>query len=303
MGIIVSFSAIMKAVVLVLGVSPLVWGHGGMLWPSTWQDGQHQTLETINSENMGSDPAIRDPITGYKIGRNTDFLTDQVFITGYGMEYARVGETINPEMKKAKTPWGAPGRAPSLGGGCGLFRGKIMSCQEYDCSKKPRPVFHQGASALDIEFPDAATTEWMVGGWHEVAWSSKGRHRGGYTYRLCKIPDEGKKGLTEECFAENVLEFATNYTMMRDVTKPGTWEKVEQKDLTEGTYPIGSAWRHYGKYVPGGVDAPQLLRKDVVIVPDNLPEGDYVLSFRWDTQAAQVWVSCSNIKLVLPARK
>merc|ERR1719233_1471641 len=142
-----------------------------------------------------------------------------------------------------------------------------MSCEEYDCSKKPRPVFHQGASALDIEFPDAATTEWMVGGRHEVAWATKGRHRGGYTYRLCKIPKEGKK------------------------------------DLTEGTYPIDSAWRHIVKIVKSGSDAPQILRKDVVIVPDNLPEGDYVLSFRWDTQAAQVWVSCSNIKLVHPTRK
>ena len=306
--IIVCFSVIMKAVVLVLTVSPLVWGHGGMLWPSTWQDAQHQTLETINSSTMGSDPALRDPITGDKIERNTDFLTDQVFISGYGMEYAGVGEATNPEIKngycgRVKTPWAAPGRAPSLGGGCGLFRGPVMSCKEYDCKAKPRPVFHQGASALDIEFPDAATTEWMVGGRHEVAWSTKGRHRGGYTYRLCKIPKEGKKGLTEECFAENVLEFATNYTMVRDVTKPGTWEKVEQKDLTEGTYPAGSAWRHVVKRVPKGSDDAQILRKDMVRVPYNLQEGDYVLSFRWDTQDAQVWSSCSNIKLVLPARK
>merc|ERR1712013_156220 len=53
-----------------------------MLWPSTWQDAQHQTLETINSSTMGSDPALRDPITGDKIERNTDFLTDQVFRIG-----------------------------------------------------------------------------------------------------------------------------------------------------------------------------------------------------------------------------
>jgi len=297
----------MKAAVLVLSVSPLVWGHGGMLWPSTWQDGQHQTLETINSSTMGSDPPVLDPISGNALGRNTDFLTDETFITGHGLEYAGVGEATNPEIgrksycAKTRTPWAAPGRAPSLGGGCGLFRGPTRSCKEYDCSKRPRPVFHQGASPLDIEFPDAATTEWMVGGRHEVAWATMGRHRGGYTYRLCKIPEEGKKGLTEECFAENVLEFATNYTMVRNVTEPGTWEKIEQEDLTEGTYPTGSAWRHVVKRVPKGVDAPQILRKDVVIVPYNLPEGDYVLSFRWDTQDAQVWSSCSNIKLVLPA--
>merc|ERR1712013_67366 len=92
MGIIVCFSVIMKAVVLVLTVSPLVWGHGGMLWPSTWQDAQHQTLETINSSTMGSDPALRDPITGDKIERNTD----NVMATGMGVDLCL------PVMRNAK---------------------------------------------------------------------------------------------------------------------------------------------------------------------------------------------------------
>jgi len=278
-----------------------------MLWPPTWQDAQHQPLELINSSRMGSDPPLTDPTTGKELGKNTDFLTDETFITGHGVEYAGIGEVTNPELgkrgycSKTKTPWAAPGRAPSLGGGCGLARGPLRSCKEFDCSKKPRPVFHQGSSALDIEFPDAATTEWMLGGWHDVAWATKGRHRGGYTYRLCKVPEEGKTGLTEECFAENVLRFATNYTMMRDVQEPGSWQKVSQKDLTEGTYPEGSAWRHIVKRVSSSSDGAQILRKDTVVVPYDLPEGDYVLSFRWDTQDAQVWVSCANIRLILPA--
>ena len=135
-------------------MSPLVSGHGGMMWPSTWQDGQHQDLEMIDSVVMGSDEAVRDPVSGDKIKSNTDFLTDAVFIEGHGMEYAGMGEATNPEVGKKgysarnTTPWSAPGKAPSLGGGCGLFRGPVMSCKEYDCSKKPRPVFHQGASFL-----------------------------------------------------------------------------------------------------------------------------------------------------------
>ena len=93
---------------------------------------------------------------------------------------------------------------------------------------------------------------------------------------------EGKKGLIEECFAANILELATNYTMMRYVTK-----MVEQEDLTEGTYPAGGAWRHVTKMVPGGIDAPQILRKNMVRVPYNLPEGDFVLSSRWDTTSCK----------------
>ena len=36
----------------------------------------------------------------------------------------------------------------------------------------------------------------------QVGWIAKGGHWGGYTYRLCKLPKEGKTGLTEECFAK-----------------------------------------------------------------------------------------------------
>ena len=35
-------------------------------------------------------------------------------------------------------------------------------------------------------------------------------HGGGYSYRLCKIPEEGKSGLTEECFQKMPLRFASN---------------------------------------------------------------------------------------------
>jgi len=37
---------------------------------------------------------------------------------------------------------------------------------------------------------------------------------------------------------------------------------------------------------------------DKVIVPD-LPEGDYVLSWRWDCQdTPQVWMNCADIKVI-----
>lgn len=40
-----------------------------------------------------------------------------------------------------------------------------------------------------------------------------------------------------------MLKFATQYTMERDLVKPGTWRKSEQKDVTEGPTQ---------KAVPGG---------------------------------------------------
>ena len=76
----------------------------------------------------------------------------------------------------------------------------------------------------------------------------------------------------------------------------GTFEKFDQTDLREGTYPVGSVWRPIGKVIRGTwyilrsdvnlIPSSELrcsfIRKDSVRVPAHLPEGDYVLSLRWD---------------------
>ena len=57
---------------------------------------------------------------------------------------------------------------------------------------------------------------------------------------------------------------------------------------------------------------PGLVRKDEVVVPSDLPTGEYALAFRWvgqvccartvsllqDTMAPQIWVSCASVKIV-----
>ena len=124
------------------------------------------------------------------------------------------------------------------------------------------------------------TTSWAMGSEQEVAWTSRGSHRGGYTYRLCRLPAAGRVAITEECFARNVLQFATNFTMIRSNKgeEVSAWRRFEQTDLSEGTHPPGSTWR------PVGVvdNSPNLMRKDVVVVPASLPAGEYVLGWRWD---------------------
>ena len=40
-----------------------------------------------------------------------------------------------------------------------------------------------------------------------------GGHWGGYTYRLCKLPAEGRTGITEECFAKNILKATKTKTI------------------------------------------------------------------------------------------
>jgi len=304
---------------LLLCLIPLAAGHGGMMWPPSWWDSKKVPLEEQDSwhGDVSADPPVIDPSSGRPMLHIKQWLTDRVYLEGIGKKYENAGDmslTTNPECNGVNSgmcwfrmPWAAPGRAPSLGGGCGVFGGNPDGCYDRDGNKIPGPrgsdcpgdVFSFGSSALDLDFPNAAVTEWDAGSWQDVAWLSNGRHFGGYTYRLCKLPPGGKKYITEECFAKNVLKFATNYTMLRHSYEPREWWKEEKIDLTEGTYPPGSAWRRVMS-ITGNGDA--YLRKDTVIIPEDLPEGDYVLGFRWDTVNPQVWVSCANVRLTPPRR-
>ena len=56
------------------------------------------------------------------------------------------------------------------------------------------------------------------------------------------------------------------------------WERFDQVDLRQATFPEGSAWRPIGKYL----ESTTTLRKDSVRVPNTLEPGNYVLGWRWD---------------------
>jgi len=77
---------------------------------------------------------------------------------------------------------------------------------------------------------------------------------------------------------------------------PSKWHKMKAVRSNQGTFPLGSMWTKLE--VP--VDKTNGWSiKDRVIVPDNLTPGDYILSFRWDSQRTpQIWSNCANIKLV-----
>jgi len=316
----------MLGLVLVCCISSVL-GHGGIVWPPTWQDGDHLSIEDVYSGQTNNYPAVRDPNTGKRIKSISQWLTDQAYIGGHGTEEFRggPGEVTNfdeggcgKKCQQNKVPWASPGKAPAFGGGCGVFGGNPYGCHHeafnlltgeritvsstHNDTRKPGSqclgggTFTYGSDAREIEFPNTATTGWLIGGVEEVAWASKAWHQGGYTYRLCKLPKEGKLGLTEECFQENILEFATDYTMIRKTGKDnlGKWQKYDQTDVSVGTHPQGSVWRPAGKH-----DA-SYIRKDQIVVPSDLKEGEYVLSFRWDgaTPDGQVWLSCANVRLL-----
>merc|ERR1711963_705439 len=114
----------------------LVSGHGGVLWPPIWQDGHGRPIEELTDHVVYSEPKVRDPNSNRKVWSAKSWLTDQAYTGGWGDEFKGIGPVTNfrnPNARKfdqcnarcANTtqPWAAPGRAPSLGGGCGIFGG------------------------------------------------------------------------------------------------------------------------------------------------------------------------------------
>ena len=49
-------------------------------------------------------------------------------------------------------------------------------------------------------FDNAFVTAWTRGQIAEVFWASGAKHRGGYAYRLCKVPDGDISKITQQCF-------------------------------------------------------------------------------------------------------
>ena len=85
------------------------------------------------------------------------------------------------------------------------------------------------------------------------------------------------------------------------------WIKTNLPQANTGTWPQGSMWRSVSnlrwavdaKTMPEALRAKRVSVKDYVKIPRKLPKGDYVLSWRWDTERSnQVWATCSNIKIV-----
>merc|ERR1712032_1632320 len=314
---------------MLLAVLPFAYlasvsAHGGMMWPPAWQDGVGRPIEALTNSSVFSRPIVKDPNSGRKVKSVKSWLTDQAYTGGVGDEFKAIGPVTNDNNKnlkkddrcrsgcvKYRNPWAAPGQAPSLGGGCGVFGGNPWGCpagkddrpagsrcgQDEPIGRGMRGTSSFGTDARLFDFPQMITTEWQIGSIQEVVWTSTGSHRGGYTYRLCKMPEGGRTAITEECFTKNVLKFATNFTMIKAMNwkGEGTWEMFEQTDLREGTYPEGSVWRPVGKYLKSKLT----MRKDSVVVPSTLAPGDYVLGWRWDGAGGnQVWVSCASMRLV-----
>jgi len=222
-------------------------------------------------------------------------------------------------------PWRAPGHAPVFDP-CGRASGSYKATPgkgEFTNTKYAK------LGDLGSQLPKYDTgTVWEAGSTVETRTSFRAVHGGGYQFRLCPL----ESNLTEACFQETPMPFSGNSKLM---ISDGSMIELDSVDVTNGTLPVGGAWRMLaipdvgGAAVrgwafkppceePGYPDHPpkfpnqgnctgdwthNITMYDYLRVPEHLEPGEYVLGFRWDCEtSAQVWQSCADVKITAPKR-
>ena len=244
--------------------------------------------------------------------------------------------TFKKGQRDNKNPWGAPGAA-KVYSPCGINGANPFGCP---VGNKENSVcayggFPYGADAVKY-FADrkVAVTNWEKGSVQNVAFAMLTNHGGGYQYRLCKVPADGRANVTEECFQKTPLEFfGSSHRIAWDFNET-SWKEIPAMDSNIGMKPKGSTWRrnpipncegaHGGglnddNSCPQGTQFPapgiglhgfgktpkrdyfKWAVVDRIKVPTVIPIGHYVLSWRWDVeQINQIWNSCAAIKITEP---
>jgi len=324
-------------------MSSLVAGHGNMVWPPVWWDiGGEIGLTPGQHCYSGSEYSFGDAA---KSGVNCMWYTNYTHIPGEPTldPTLRTFANIDPDYEwwVVTNPWMSPGSAPVVTP-CGAAGGNPYGCPAgapegpgQDCGGPYGGGFSYGPKAEDFHFQDMVTTEWVSGKTALVGWGIAANHGGGYQYRLCKLPEEGRSALTEECFQKTPLTYASDIQWAQYGYDTDNRTEFRANRTSEGTFPAGSVWTKNpipncaglgGGYFdpdsscPGGLQFPapaegllgqganinnpskfdfQWTIMDEVVVPSDLVPGEYVLSFRWDCeQTPQIWNACSNIKIV-----
>ena len=301
--------ALFLLVTTLLQYGTLVNGHGNMVKPMTWWDSNEVGWcwsETGANNHLGC--GVLDlpeneftDVTGKEPDCFEYWFSNGIEIPG---ERTLPEEMSQPEVtcinqagaagdgpNYIRYPWQAPGTAPSFSP-CGTLGGAPNGCNNDgsgifgECCSGNCDTFALGDYAENYEWPDMPITEWKLGSYQEVAWYVGANHAGGYSYRLCKMPEGGISEVTEECFQQTPLEFVGDDQWVEYNIDKNTGLRTELKALQTnvGTFPEGSMWRA-NPFLPhdeegGSFDYGQGHIIDNIKVPSNLETGKYVVSHR-----------------------
>eukprot|EP00041_Stephanoeca_diplocostata_P007815 m.112842 g.112842 ORF g.112842 m.112842 type:complete len:390 (-) comp17044_c0_seq1:271-1440(-) len=220
-----------------------VEGHGSVIMPlsrnsidaetSAWSDGKHPETGTIEPYNCGC-------TNGSDICNNGQscFWFSQGCTIGCSKcdgngtrlpnfdhcPHESINATLNlPKYRTANqlavpgseqdifkfNPWRAPGKAPVFDS-CGMAGGnyfEVFNAGAYNTTKFAK----QGDLGSKVLPKRPSGTVWKRGDTAKTRWQLTANHGGGYQYRLC--PAESP--LTEECFQNTPVKFATETHMIR----------------------------------------------------------------------------------------
>merc|ERR1719469_1863696 len=233
-------------------------------------------------------------------------------------------------------PWRAPGWAPVLGSGCGVAGGGNVHNSNGGW---PARGMAQGADALTLPGPVdvAGSTVWEAGSTVEVAFGIWANHGGGYHYRLCRnvlgavseacCQKTPLKFAGETQWLQHINGTRVEIPMVKlsEGTYPegSEWARLpfpecEAKPCTDSPQ---ACQKHHGmkdicdklaypEPIPnvhgfGHSNDTQIMDGfhdysvvDKVVIPD-LPEGDYLLSWRGDCEeTTQIWQNCADVRIM-----
>ena len=246
-------------------------------------------------------------------------------------------ECGSPDDYYYYSPWRAPGFAPVIDS-CGTAGGRIPGQGNGGFGAQYVNTTHARDGDMgSVTLPRRPTgVEWEVGSSVEVAWTLQANHGGGYSYRLCPADETLDEKCFNKIGLEMVGQSKLRWGGVggREIA----FDPVDVKGfgLTKAGIhwrrnPIPRAWHNKNKtwgqgsnhlqtgmgFQPicaddGGEDRTGTRQSctgmwgpynleivDQVMIPKNLPAGEWVLSWRMDQEESnQIWQSCSDVTLV-----
>jgi len=183
---------LLLAATLLLTLPQLADAHGLMQVPVTWYDDGgrigNQTKYQCNPKCLFYPENILGPDCGcYWFSNNTEIPGEAVLEPDSPLLTFKYHKK---EFDTSKYPWMAPGTAEVFSP-CGIYGGNPKGCPEGDPRKGacPGAGYAHGPDAREWEFKNVVVTPYKVGEDIEVIWGINSNHGGGYSYRLCKLPE------------------------------------------------------------------------------------------------------------------
>jgi len=241
--------------------------------------------------------------------------------------------TGGPADWTSRMPWRWPGSAPVLGSGCGVAGGGKMWNPNGGW---PATGMSLGMDPLHVLPKATNPTLWSLGSVVQVAFGVWANHGGGYSYRLCKndpaqVTEECFQRTPlqfsgDTSWLQHINGSRVAIPMVKvsgDITFPkgSDWARIpfpqcaDPSDhstssqyeasfgdlCTEFQFPEpipnthGFGHNNSTKVEDGFHDYSVV---DKVRIPDDIPPGEYLLSWRWDAeQTTQIWQNCADVTI------